>query len=393
MSEVQLTPKTRAIHKLGANIVRTARRGQAYGDGGGLWLMPSSSGRHKWIFRYSFQKRVRECGLGPSRSVTLSRARELAAMGRRELAEGKDPLEAGREPGPAKHTFGECVMDFFASKAPGWRSAKHSRQWAATLENHAAPLLGMPVDEVDTAAVLGILTPIWQTIPETASRLRGRIEAVLDFAKARGLRPGENPAAWRGHLALILPKRQKLSRGHHAAMDYLDVPAFVDTLTHSVTLQSLALQFLILTAARSGEVLGARWDEIDLGKAVWTIPASRMKAGREHRVPLSARAMAILGKLAGVRGGKTVFETSSESLRKLVKGATVHGFRSAFRDWAGEETSSPREIAEAALAHATGNAVERAYRRGDALEKRRVLMAAWGEYCTAAAPNVIPLRA
>jgi integrase len=258
----------------------------------------------------------------------------------------------------------------------------------------------MPVDAIDTQAVLGVLQPLWQRIPETASRLRGRIEAVLDYAKANGLRTGENPASWRGHLALILPRRQKLSRLHHKAMPYAEVPAFIGKLREVESIHALALEFLIFTAGRSGEVLGATWDEVDIDARVWLIPASRMKAGREHRVPLSARAMAILDRMAGIRTGDLVFAgqrrrrpLSKTALSRLVTGATVHGFRSAFRDWCGNETSFPRELAEQALAHATGGAVERAYRRGDALEKRRGLMEAWSNYCEpGAAGNVVIMR-
>jgi integrase len=263
------------------------------------------------------------------------------------------------------------------------------------------PILDKPVDTIDTAAVLSVLQPIWARIPETASRLRGRIEAVLDFAKAHKLRSGENPAAWRGNLALILPKRPKLSRGHHAAMPYGGLREFIAKLREAESIHAFALEFLILTATRAGEVLGATWDEIDLDAKVWTIPASRMKAGREHRVPLSARALAILERTAELRTGDLVFSgrrrrrpLSGAAMGALVPDATVHGFRSAFRDWAGEETSFPREIAEAALAHATGGPVEQAYRRGGALEKRRALMQAWSAFCEpAGAGNVIPIRA
>lgn len=259
-----------------------------------------------------------------------------------------------------------------------------------------------PIDEIDTQAVLSVLQPLWQRIPETASRLRGRIEAVLDYGKANGLRAGENPAAWRGHLALILPKRGKLTRGHHAAMPYRDLPELIEKLRDTESIHALALEFLVLTAARSGEVLGATWDEIDIDAQVWVIPASRMKAGREHRVPLSSRAVEIVERMAEVRTGDLVFAgqrrrrpLSGAAIGALVTGATVHGFRSSFRDWAGEETSFPREIAEQALAHATGDATERAYRRGDALEKRRALMEAWASYCEPGGTggNVVPWRA
>jgi integrase len=247
--------------------------------------------------------------------------------------------------------------------------------------------------------VLGALQPLWQRIPETASRLRGRIEAVLDYAKANGLRSGENPAAWRGHLALILPKRQKLSRGHHAAMPYGDLPELIAKLRDTESIHALALEFLILTAGRSGEVLGATWDEIDFDAKVWVIPASRMKAGREHRIPLSGRAVEIVERMAEIRTGVLVFAgkrrrrpLSGAAMGALVTGATIHGFRSSFRDWCGEETSFPREIAEQALAHATGDATERAYRRGDALERRRGLMQAWAQFCEPGAEsNVVAI--
>jgi integrase len=263
-------------------------------------------------------------------------------------------------------------------------------------------IAGQPVDTIDTAAVLSVLQPLWGRIPETASRLRGRIEAVLDYGKANGLRSGENPAVWRGHLALILPKRQKLSRGHHAAMPYPDIPGFLGKLREVESIHALALEFLILTAARSGEVLGATWDEIDIDAQVWVIPASRMKAGREHRVPLSARATVILEQMASIRTGDLVFAgqrrrrpLSKTALAALVPDSgTVHGFRSSFRDWCGNETSFPREIAEQALAHASGDTTEQAYRRGDALEKRRGLMDAWASFCEpAGAGNVVPMRA
>jgi integrase len=252
------------------------------------------------------------------------------------------------------------------------------------------------LDEITTDNVLGVLKPIWLTKPETASRLRGRIERVLDAAKAKGLRHGENPARWRGHLDHLLPKRQKLSRGHHAAMPYKDVPAFLERLRGLGGLSALALEFCILGAARSGEVFGAKWDEIDLDRKVWTVPAERMKSGREHRVPLTDRILAIIETVEPLRrtehgdfifpGQKRGRPLSSMALemqlrRMKIENSTVHGFRSSFRDWAGEETHFPREMAEAALAHVVGDNTERAYRRGDALERRRELMEAWMRYC------------
>jgi len=307
----------------------------------------------------------------------------------------------------AKPAFGAIAEALMAAKESAWPNEKHRAQWRVTLSTYAKPLYPRPVDEIDTQAVLAVLTPLWQRAPETASRLRGRIEAVLDAAKAQGHRSGENPAAWRGHLAHLLPKRGKLDRGHHAALAYTDIAALVAKLRQQDTIPALALEFIILTAARSGEVLGARWSEIDFEARVWTVPAQRMKAAREHRVPISQRALEILEKLSKARTCELVFEGQRAwrplgpnalggVLRRMNRSdVTVHGFRSAFRDWCGEETHFPREVAEAALAHAVGNEVERAYRRGDSLEKRRALMTAWANYLaepTAAASNVVRLR-
>ena len=274
-----------------------------------------------------------------------------------------------------------------------------------TLQRYCAPLRSRPVDEIDTAAVLEVLKPLWASVPETASRLRGRIETVLDAARARGLigQHEANPARWRGHLDKLLPKRQKLTRGHHAAMPFADVPEFMARLRKRDAVAALALEFTILTAARTGEVLGARWDEIDFKQAVWTVPAARMKGGRAHRVALSGRALAVLKKLDAARTGEFVFPGQRPGkplsgmamemiLRRMkAEGVTVHGFRSSFRDWCGEVSTFPREVAEAALAHVAGDATERAYRRGDALEKRRALMEAWATYCEPKADNVVSI--
>jgi integrase len=391
--------RARQLHRLPANILKIAKPG-SHGDGGGLRLLGSKSGAIKWIFRYSLRGHVREAGLGSARNVSLPQARQKAAGARELLALGIDPLDkfhGAGEPEPPIRSFGEVAKEFLASRESGWRNAKHRKQWRATLETHAAPLWGTPVDEIDLTAVLGVLTPIWQRIPETAARVRARIERVLDYAKVHKLRTGDNPAAWRGNLEATLPKRPTRDRGHHAAMDYRDVPAFVAKLRECNTTAAMALEFAILTAARSGEVRGARWPEIDLAERVWTIPGSRMKSGRTHRVPLSARAIAILEKLAG---GSLIFPLSanamlSATLHRMGETCTVHGFRSSFRDWCGNETSFPREIAEAALAHVSGDATEQAYRRSDALEKRRALMTAWAAFCVPGAqePNVVPLRA
>jgi integrase len=312
-----------------------------------------------------------------------------------------DAKKAAREAEATRKTFGQCADELTKSKRSEWRNATHARQWRQTLNDYCGPIWNIPVDAIDTPAVLSILKPVWATKPETASRLRGRIESTLDYAKAHK-RTGENPATWKGNLALILPRRQKLSRVHLAALPYQNVTAFVATLRETESIRALALEFLILTAARLGEVLGAQWAEIDSAAKTWTVPANRMKAGLEHRVPLSARAMGIVGKMAEVRTGDFVFPgqrrgrpLSQGALRKLCPaGATMHGFRSSFRDWCGEETSFPRELAEQCLAHKTGNAIEQAYSRGDALEKRRALMDAWAAYVELrAGGNVVPMRA
>ena len=348
------------------------------------------------MFRFVWQGKVREMGLGAASTVPLARARELADVARRDVAEDRNPITArehAREERAAKPTFGEIADALVAAKESEWRNAKHRAQWRMTLETYAAPLRSRPIDEIDTAAVLAVLTPLWREKPETASRVRGRIEAVLDAAKAQNYRSGENPAAWRGHLSHLLAKRAKLARGHHAAMAYDDVPAFIARLRERETIAALALEFCILTAARSGEVLGARWSEIDLAAKVWTIPAERMKATREHRIPLSEPALAILEKLSEARTGELVFpgqragrplshNVMLNAMSRLgVDAVTVHGFRSAFRDWAGNETHFPREVAEGALAHAVGDKAEQAYRRGDALGKKRGLMEAWAAWC------------
>jgi integrase len=382
--------------KLTARAAAGAKPGR-YCDGRGLWLVVSPSGARKWVFRFTYCGRVTEMGLG-GHGTTLAEARKKADEARKIIADGKNPIEARREServAAGKLTFGQCADALLAAKASEWRNEKHRQQWAMTLETYAAPLRARPVDEIDTEAVLGVLQPIWRTTPETASRLRGRIEAVLDAARAKGYIPRNeaNPARWRGHLDKLLPKRQKLTRGHHAAMAFDGVPDFIGKLREREACAALALEFLILTAARSGKVLGARWAEFDLEGKVWTIPAARMKAGPEHRVPLSSQALAILKTLAAARTGESVFAGQKAGkplsgmamemvLRRMkVDGVTVHGFRSAFRDWCGESTSFPREIAEAALAHVAGDATERAYRRGDALEKRRGLMDAWAAFC------------
>ena len=301
-------------------------------------------------------------------------------------------------------TFGELADQIVSSLESGWRNGKHRKQWRMTLTRYAAPLRDKPVDTITVEHVLGVLMPLWTTRPATASRLRGRIEKVLDAAKARGLRAGVNPAVWRGNLDHLLPRSKRLARVHHAALPFNEVPAFVSELSVQGSVVARALTFAILTGVRSGEALGARWDEIDPVTKVWTIPAARMKAGRAHRVPLSTPALALLREMAQQKSGDLVFHgqrpgkpLSSVVFFKLLRrmgrqNITAHGFRSAFRDFAGELTNFPREVAEEALAHFVGDANERAYRRSDALEKRRELMQCWGEFCTGARGEIVPLR-
>ncbi len=394
--------------RLTARAAASTKPGR-YGDGDGLWLVVSPTGARKWVYRFTWLGKVTEMGLGPAGAVPLAEARRLRDEARRTLASGANPIEARRDAKVrarfTKPTFGEIADVLIEAKGAEWRNEKHKAQWVMTLRDYCATLRAKPVDEIDTEAVLGVLKPIWLEKPETASRLRGRIEAVLDAAKAQGHRAGENPAAWRGHLAHLLPKRGKLTRGHHAAMPYDDVPAFIAKLRERDAIAAMALELCILTATRTNEVLGARWSEIDFESKVWTVPAERTKPGRPHRIPLSDRALAILEKLAEAKTGKLVFpgQRKGKSLssmamemvmrRMKVENATVHGFRSSFRDWAGNETHFRREIAEAALSHVIGDKAEQAYRRGDALEKRRVLMDAWAAHCEPkTGSNVVALR-
>jgi integrase len=334
----------------------------------------------------------------------LADAREKAASARRKIAQGLNPIDERKRDGGIP-TFGEMADNVRETLSAGFRNEKHKAQWKSTLETYAASLRAKPVDTIATDDVLAVLKPIWTTKAETASRVRGRIEKVLDAAKARGFREGENPARWRGHLDHLLPRPSKLARGHHAAMPYEDVAAFIAKLRKREASSALALELCILTAARSGEILGMRWLEIDLDEKIWTAPADRMKAGREHRVPLSARAVAILRQLEKLKTGNFVFAGQARNkplsnmamemvLRRMkIEDATVHGFRSSFRDWAGNVSNFPREITETALAHVIGDKAEQAYRRSDALEKRRKLMDAWSAYCEPkTSANVVQMR-
>jgi integrase len=381
----------RKVNRLNARAAGTISKNGRHADGGGLYLSISPNGGRRWVFLYRWHGKPTEIGLGSARSVTLARARELAGQARAKLAEKISPKDS-RKPTNGS-TFGECADRLIGAMRPSWRSGKHAAQWEMTLREYAAPLRGLPVDKITTDDVLSVLKPPWNEKPETASRLRGRIERVLDAAKAQGLRSGENPARWRGHLDHLLAKRQRLTRGHYPAMTYADVSAFMATLRKREGIAARALEFGILTAARSGEVIGARWVEFDLDGAVWTVPAARMKAGKEHRIPLAPRALKIVKDmgLSGefvFPGGKPGRPLSAKALAKAlrrmkVKNATVHGFRSTFRDWAAECTNFTNEVCEAALAHVIENKVEAAYRRGDLFDKRRKLMDAWVVYCAA----------
>ncbi|MCA0278907.1 MAG: integrase arm-type DNA-binding domain-containing protein [Proteobacteria bacterium] len=365
-----------------------------HSDGGGLYLNVSSVGTKSWLFMWTpAGGKRREMGLGAYPAVSLAKARAKAAECRIAVAEGRDPIAERAK--AVEPTFGECADKFLASMDSSWRNDKHRAQWKMTLEEYCKTIRSKRVSAIGTEEILQVLNPIWTAKPETASRLRGRIERVLDFAKTKGWRVGENPALWRGHLKNVLPARKKLTRGHHAAMPFHDVPAFVWRLQTADAMAARAMEFLILTAARSGEVYGAKWGEIDLDTGIWTIPAERMKAAKEHRVPLSNRALSLAKRLYDARVSDYVFPGQKKDqplspsamemlLRRLKVDVTVHGFRSSFRDWAGDKTKFPREVAEAALAHEIGNAVERAYRRADAIEKRRELMQAWSRFLDAA---------
>lgn len=399
--------------------VKNAKPGR-HADGGGLHLLVKETGARSWVYRFMLRGKSRDIGLGAAAgpdAITLAAARDLASALRLKVKSGVDPLEerqqkaadalaAAQAARVAAMTFKSAAEAYIGANETGWRNPKHRQQWRNTLATYVYPIMGeLPVAEIGTPHVLQALEPIWQTKPETASRVRGRIETVLDAAKARGYREGENPARWRGHIEQILPARVRLTRGHHKAMPYDAVPAFVADLRAREAMAALALEFALLTATRTGEAIAAQWSEVDLDKAVWTIPGSRMKAGREHRVPLSTRAIEILQTtkatgskwlFPGSRGGKLSSMAMTMLLRRMKQDCTVHGFRSSFRDWAAECTGYPHEVCEMALAHTIGNKAEAAYRRGDLFEKRRRLMDEWARFCAIGRPNenaVLHIRA
>jgi integrase len=388
------------LNRLSARTVASSLKPGRHADGGNLYLNVTATGAKSWVFFYKIDGRQREMGLGSASDISLAKARELAVRHRQALATGNDPMSLRDV--PKAPTFGAVADAYIEAHKSAWSNEKHIAQWEMTLKDYAAPLRPMRVDRITTEDVLKVLKPIWQTKPETASRLRGRIESVLNAAAAKGQRSGENPARWVGNLKDLLPACQKLSRGHHAALPRKDLPGFMAALRDLDGISPRALEFTILTATRSGEVRGARWSEIDLETGIWAIPAERMKARAVHRVPLSAQAAAILKELAKARISEFVFPgtraASSLSvmaldmvLRRMKAKVTVHGFRSTFRDWAAEETNFSRDVCEMALAHTVSDKVEAAYRRGDLFDKRRKLMEAWAQYCEAKTGKVVSM--
>lgn len=399
---------------LTAMKVKNAKPGR-YGDGNGLFLLVRPNGTRFWVFRYRLGGRLREMGLGSADLFPLADTRQRAAELMRKVKTGIDPLaerDAAKAEAGLGKAFGQVADAYIAAHEAGWRNPKHRQQWRNTLTTYVLPSIGaLPVASIDTGHVTAILEPIWREKTETASRVRGRIEAVLDFATARGWRTGDNPARWRGHLDNLLPARMKVAKvQHHAALPWRQMAGFMVDLGKQEGVAPLALRFAILTAARTGEAVGATWGEIDLTEKVWTVPAARMKAAREHRVPLSAGALDVLAEMARLRtdrsdgapvfpGGKAGKPLSNMALLMLLRrmeraDLTAHGFRSTFRDWCGESTNHPREVAEAALAHTIKDKVEAAYARGDLMEKRRRLMEDWAGYCArpAMAGAVVPIR-
>jgi integrase len=403
------------LHRLTQMDLKRRKPGM-YGDGGGLWLQITTGvaghANRSWVFRFAINGRRREMGLGAAHTIGLKDARAKAADLRKLVYEGRDPIaerdaqKAASAAAKAKQvTFDECAASYAKAHSPKW-SAKHAYQWSSAMTRFASPILGkLPVDIIDVGLVVRVLEPIWHERPETASRLRGGIESVLAWASVRGFRQGDNPARWGGHLAELMPSRREiLPVEHFAALPYREVPSLMAKLRQREGVRERALEFLVLCASRAGEVLGAKWDEIDIAERLWIIPAERMKGRREHRVPLSDRAIAILEEMKLCRRNEFVFpgerrENLGESpMRELLKRlgykTTIHGLRSSFRDWAGEQTNFAREVCEAALAHVNGDATERAYARSDMLEKRGRLMESWSEYCgrPRVEGDVVPLR-
>jgi integrase len=406
------------INRLSVAEINAKSKPGLYADGGGLYLQVANGGSKSWIFRYMLAGKPRKMGLGSINTVPLKLARERAAAQRLRLLDADDPIELRKAERMAKLaatttalSFKEAAEQYIRAHRAGWKNVKHAAQWEATLKSYAYPVFGdLAVSRVDVALVMKVLEPIWATKPETASRVRGRIESVLDWAKARHLRDGENPARWKGHLDKLLPARGKVAKvKHHAALPYAESGEFIRDARKLDGNGARALEFAILTATRTGEIVGALWQEIDLDGGMWVIPAERMKAGKEHRVPLSRRAIEILNALPREDGNPYVFIGDRKgkplsnmallmTLRRMKRDdLTVHGFRSTFRDWAAEQTAYPNEMLEMALAHTVSDKTEAAYRRGDMVEKRRRLMDDWAAFCgapksTDADGNVTPIR-
>ena len=392
----------RTVGKLSAAAVRNAGRRGYYSDGGGLYLQVGATGSKSWVFRYKVGGKLYEMGLGALHTVGLAEARTRARQCREHRLDGLDPLATRKTArmqvkldAAKAMTFAACAEGYISAHKAAWQNAKHRDQWSNTLSSYVNPIFGaLPVQAIDTALVMKAIEPIWNEKPETASRVRGRIEAILDWATVRGYRAGENPARWRGHIDKLLPKKTKVRRvAHHAALPYAEIGAFMAELRRQDGIGARGLEFAILTAARTGEAIGARWDELDFGERLWIVPAERMKAGKEHRVPLSDATLAVLGELHKGRCGDFIFPggrtgrpisnmAMAMTLRRMGRDdLTVHGFRSTFRDWAAERTGFPAEVAEMALAHTVGDKVEAAYRRGDLFQKRRQMMDAWARFC------------
>ncbi|MDR6657792.1 integrase [Tardiphaga robiniae] len=388
------------INKLAATKVARISKPGRYGDGAGLWLQVAKAGSKSWIFQFTSQGRERQLGLGSLATVSLADARKKAKAARDLVAEGVDPIEAKQAQrqqaivADAKRvTFEEAAEGYMAAHGPSWRNEKHRAQWASTLKTYAYPTIGkVALPDIDTPMILKLLKPIWTTKPETAGRVRGRIENILDAAKAEGNRTGDNPARWKGHLDHLLPALTKIKAvKHHAAMPYGDMAKFMASLKMRTGISVRALEVLILTASRTGALIGMRDEEVDFAERVWTVPASRMKTGKEHLVPLSDRTIAILKSVerekgnphffAGLSKGSHISNMAMLALMKHVAPDYVpHGFRSTFTDWANETTATPHHVVEMALAHSIQSKTERAYRRGTLFEKRRELMNAWSAY-------------
>jgi integrase len=417
----------RTIGKLTAMAVQRAKakdfrtgHGGLLSDGGGLYLSIGENDNKSWIYRYKRpgKQTSTDHGLGSYPDVSLAEARELATECRRMRRNGIDPIDSRRAARAQEKletakmmTFRQCGDAYIESHKAGWRNPKHAAQWPATLEAYAYPIFGsLPAQAVDIGLVMKVIEPMWQTKTETASRLRGRIESILDWATTRGYRQGENPARWRGHLENLLPKKSRVRRvEHHAALPYTELGGFMAALRGQDGIVARALEFTILTASRAGEAISARWSEVNLTERIWVVPAERMKAGREHRVPLSDRVIEILDDMARVGENEFVFPGARKRrpisaasffklLRRMGRGDLhTHGFRSVFSDWCSERTNFPAEVREMALAHAVGDKVEAAYRRGDLFQKRRQLMDAWARVCSAPATDktdtVVPLAA